>query len=69
MALFTQPGVSVEAWVDLAHDVPITLDSVEGGQATLQFGQSGEYTMTMSQANLTQFVELATRALTEMAAS
>ncbi|MBM7772936.1 hypothetical protein JOD54_003140 [Actinokineospora baliensis] len=66
MALFTQPGVSVEAWIDLAHDVPMRLESVENGQATLQFGQAGEYTMTMSRNNLAQLVDLANSAISQL---
>ncbi|WP_169735466.1 hypothetical protein [Actinokineospora inagensis] len=61
--------MSVETWVDLAHDVPMRMDASGVDQATLHFGQGDEYSMTMNRANLTQLVDLATQAIAALDAA
>jgi len=67
MALYTQPGVSVETWVEMTHTVPMHFEACAlNDNATLHFGQSSEYVLTLGRDNLRQLLDLATQAIAEL---
>ncbi|EWC62674.1 hypothetical protein UO65_2026 [Actinokineospora spheciospongiae] len=59
--------MSVETWVEMTHTVPMRFEACAlNDNATLHFGQSSEYVLTLGRDNLRQLVDLATLAIAEL---
>ncbi|MGH7868931.1 MAG: hypothetical protein ACREP9_15170 [Candidatus Dormibacteraceae bacterium] len=69
MPLYHESKICVESWMEMAREVPVRheVDRLNE-QATLYFGAHEDYVLTLGRKNLHQFVDLATKAITELEA-
>jgi hypothetical protein len=59
--------ITVESWVEMTSDVPMRCQTDRIHEhASLYFGQSNEYVLTLSRENLTRMIELCTTAAAEL---
>ncbi len=67
MAFYRKSGVSVESWVEMRDNVPMSYEvSVLNDNATLYFGQNHDYVLSLDRSALTQVAALAQQAVADL---
>lgn len=59
MALYRHTGISVESWVEIECDTPIRYEVDRlNQQATLFFGEEGDFVLHLGRKNLSEVADL-----------
>ncbi|MBP2325466.1 hypothetical protein JOF56_005851 [Kibdelosporangium banguiense] len=67
MPLYFQSHISVQSWVEMDHDVQVTYEIDSRSEcATFFFGAHNDYVLTLNRQNLSQVLELGSRAAAEL---
>jgi hypothetical protein len=67
MGVYERSGIAVNTWVDMVVDVPVRYEVDRDDElATLHFGHSSDYVLTLSHSNLKQLIKLAVKAEAEL---
>lgn len=70
MGLYDRPGVSVESWVEIRHDISLRYEVCAlNNLATLHFGHNSGFALTVDRDLLTKIATTATQAITDLEAT